>query len=375
VSIFVSRRKWMASLSYTQERGLYRAFFVVGGKRKSEIVGRIPPGTPRPRRDPPDVLAGFEAVAKREREAKDSPGTAIKLETFFEEYEENQRKVWRPQTLSGFRFPARRLCAAFPGETVGGFTREMAQSYVDGRLLKSGRYMRDGDEDSGVAASTMRTEIVRFSGAWEWGIKRGYISENPWGEVEINKAVVEPPRPSWTPDEYERLAANSPPHMRRILVVGCHTGMRIGEIIEMRWSWLRRGDGKGGSIVVPASVAKSKRSRRIPLHSAAAKVLREIEMLGNGDPVFRGPRGGKVKVCEFSKWAKRATEKANLPRVGSHAMRRTFGRWAVLGQGPWEGRPVSPYVVSKLLGHSSLATTELYLALDDASADEWMEGG
>ena len=75
---------------------------------------------------------------------------------------------------------------------------------------------------------------------------------------------------------------------------------------------------------------------------------------------------------EVGKAVRLACERAGLPRPDApcHALRRTFGRWAVLGH--LTGRPVPLYVVSRWMGHHSVEMTERYLDLSRESSQEWM---
>jgi integrase len=134
-----------------------------------------------------------------------------------------------------------------------------------------------------------------------------------------------------------------------------------------------KGSPGSEAIHVPAEIAKSKKSRRIPLHPSASAVLDEIGRRAKGR-VFLGTTGNPLEESSIRKAIKTACRKAGVGEFSTHAMRRTFGRWAVLGQGPWDGKPIPVYVVSKILGHSSISITMAYLDLDENAADKWIAG-
>ena len=210
-------------------------------------------------------------------------------------------------------------------------------------------------------------------------MRREELRSNPWLNLDLPEKV-EPDRPSWTPEEFDRLVAVCRPWLRTLLTVGVHTGLRIGELIALRWSWVQWGQGQReryGSIRVPAEAAKSGRSRRIPLHETIHDLLMQ-RFLRDGDdggPILRGQSGRPIRNSKHvALCLNLACKRAGLPEVGTHTMRRTFGRWAVLGVGPWKGRPVPMFVVSRWMGHADMSQTAIYLDLEEVASDDWMSG-
>lgn len=358
----------MASAGYDVSRGVFRVYYHDGLRRRSQVVARLPKGSPRPRRDPPEVTRALAHYGQIElttrRDRPDDPGRTVgDFLAAYQAWYATERDAGSAKELER---ACRRLLAWAGKVRLAEFGRSDAVAHLD-RLRN----------DPKLAASTIHKQIGLISGAWSRGQRREELRNNPWKNLDLPEKS-EPDRPSWTPSEFERLQAVCRPWLRLLVTVGVYSGLRIGELIELRWSWVEWESGeKYGAIRVPAAQSKSGRSRRVPMCAPLHDLLFERLATEKGEkgPILRGQsdrpiRNAKhVGICLGL-----ACERAGLPRVGTHACRRTFGRWATLGRGPWQGKPIPIYAVSKALGHSDLKTTQLYLALDDESADDWFAG-
>lgn len=73
-----------------------------------------------------------------------------------------------------------------------------------------------------------------------------------------------------TISEYLSLIENAPSHLKAMIIIGFNTGMRAGEIRELKWSYI---DRKKKIISLPPSVTKEKRSKVIPINHHVGHVL------------------------------------------------------------------------------------------------------
>ena len=71
--------------------------------------------------------------------------------------------------------------------------------------------------------------------------------------------------------EIQRLLAESPRYLRRIVECGIHTGMRKSEILGLRWDQI-----KNGCIYLEADDTKTKEPRQVPIIDDLKALLREI---------------------------------------------------------------------------------------------------
>lgn len=141
----------------------------------------------------------------------------------------------------------------------------------------------------------------------------------------------------------------------RLLIL---TGCRLGEIQTLKWSYIR-----GSSVEFPDSKTGYK---RIPLNSAALEILNNTPRKPNNEYVICGEKEGSHIVNLQKSW-RRIRERANLQDLRIHDLRHTFASQAVMN-----GTPLA--LVSKLLGHSKIATTMRYAHLADAELAKASEG-
>ncbi|HVY29853.1 MAG TPA: tyrosine-type recombinase/integrase [Polyangiaceae bacterium] len=160
-------------------------------------------------------------------------------------------------------------------------------------------------------------------------------------------------------EEAERLVAGAPSEWRAMVVVGLRTGLRIGELLALRWDDV---DLVAGRLMVRRSVSsgiigtpKNGRSREVPLSDQALAALKGHRHL-RGELVFCGEDGRLLNrgECKWPLW--RACQKAGLRRVGWHALRHTFASHLAM-------RGVPLKAVQELLGHSTMDMTMRYAHL------------
>src|SRR5258708_16388920 len=180
-----------------------------------------------------------------------------------------------------------------------------------------------------------------------WGkTKRLYRGDNPaWG---VPMAKTEKARVRFlSPDEERRLTPIIAKDSRLwpFYVIGLHTGMRVSEICAIRVKDVIRHP----TPMVFVAHSKSKRSRYVPLSETAARVL--IERSQGNDSEARVL--DQVNRETVSEWFKDACREAQVEDFTFHCLRHTFTSYML-------SRGVPIYKVSKMLGHSTVLTTEAH---------------
>lgn len=201
----------------------------------------------------------------------------------------------------------------------------------------------------------------------------GLIQSNPCIGVERPRTQdADPTSRALTMEEVDRLFGLLPrsgPYRRFVLAM-LYTGCRLGEVAALRvsdvdWSsqtiTVRRSASAGlhGELVVGPT--KGRRVRSVPLAKPLVPIVREAgEGKGPHDLLFPGPRGGHITSKNLSRalgWARaRSAVKAFPPDEEAlhwHDLRHTAA--VVLFQAG-----VSAPDVQAILGHSSLAVTQMY---------------
>lgn len=192
------------------------------------------------------------------------------------------------------------------------------------------------------------------------------------------------PEPSFLDfGETEALLAASAPEWRTMLLVAVRTGLRRGELLELRWRDLDLDGecsqvrvtrsvrfGKGGTVTIKEP--KSGRGRTVPLVSAVAAALRAqrgaARSVQQDELVFAGEEGRHRSPDQLYRAVIAAGQRAGLKRhVHPHELRHSFASHCYI-------RGVAPQLVQRWLGHSSITTTERYAHLRvDENASKTLE--
>jgi integrase len=153
-------------------------------------------------------------------------------------------------------------------------------------------------------------------------------------------------------DEVILFLQNCSPDFYPIASCAVYTGMRIGEIVALRWKDV---DLERRVIRVERSgkgTTKSGKIRYVPVNSRLLAVLHACRERANGEFVF--PDGkGRMRSIEFRNEMRNAAERAGLRRIRMHDLRHTFASNYVLKG----GNLVS---LQKILGHSTINMTLRY---------------
>jgi integrase len=129
--------------------------------------------------------------------------------------------------------------------------------------------------------------------------------------------------------------------------------MRLGEILALKWNQI---DLVQGFIQLENRsdfTLKNRKQRIVPLGEIMKQIL--VETPRAGDYVFSGASGKPYKVGAMSARFKKFARKAGLSEeIHFHCLRHTSGSCLVD-----TGSPITH--VQKILGHSSVRVTEMYI--------------
>jgi integrase len=212
----------------------------------------------------------------------------------------------------------------------------------------------------GHATSTLRSVRATFSTVLQAGVERGYLEKNPAHGIRIREADTKKERRFYSPSEIRMLLAVLGESCRLVVSMAIQTGMRIGEILALRW---KRVDLLNGTLEVAETYSdgefgspKTRSSCRvIPI----SKFLRaELEgqraTVGNAGPdelVFQTTSGTPLNAKNlYNRELAPACDRIGRPRISWHAFRHAHA--TLLGDVGG-----SPKTAQSLLGHSDLETT------------------
>lgn len=169
-------------------------------------------------------------------------------------------------------------------------------------------------------------------------VEDGIIDRNPWKGVA--REVAGPRIRILTLSNEALLRKVLRPAYNRWLTFMLGTGLRIE---EARNVGAREVDFVRSLIHVPAHAAKGGKARSVPLRPEVAVVVREqLKELGILWPATQP---------QFKRTLKAGAETAGIPHLSPHDLRHTFATRFLQGGG-------DIYILSKILGHSSVKMTE-----------------
>ncbi len=181
-----------------------------------------------------------------------------------------------------------------------------------------------------------------------------------------------------TRDEGQRLVAALDERWRPLIQMALLTGLRRGELYELRWGDVVF-DEAGPYVRVTRSVVirfgkyrvkptKGERGRTVSLCEDLVGILRGIRPEGAKaeDLVFPEVDGGYMREKRMYEEVVSAGHKGLGKHVRPHMLRHTFASWAYQGGVP-------PQVVQAWLGHADVTTTQRYAHLGPDAGRGWIE--
>lgn len=218
-------------------------------------------------------------------------------------------------------------------------------------LLKNITYSRLEDykvKRSGeVKPASVNIEIRHLKAAFEMARKWGYIKENPFREVkQIRIKGTNLPKFIPKDDIKALLSVIQEGDFKKLIQFYLYTGCRRNEALGLSWSRINFDTGK-----IHLHETKSGNDRIVPMNSNLRKLL--LEMDRATDKPFNFLPDFVTK--KFKKYLKLSGIR-DWQAFTVHSLRHTFASHLVM-----EGTDL--YTVSKLLGHSSVAVTQMYAHL------------
>lgn len=203
-----------------------------------------------------------------------------------------------------------------------------------------------GSRRSLVKEATINRELAVLKVIFKKAVAWGYARHNPAKDVRPYKEELIPVR-IMAQDERKRLLAACPEFLRPIVVMALKTGMRKGEILNLKWEHVDLAHQ-----IISVTHTKSKKLREVPIHPELEEVLRSLPR--RSAYVFHDRRGGRLKnegKFRIDFVASRST--AGLGDLTFHALRHNFA--SELAAKGADLRTIQEY-----LGHSSLMLLQRY---------------
>lgn len=224
------------------------------------------------------------------------------------------------------------LLPFFGDISLSGITTELVSDYRDERL----KVVKPATVYQELALMRRMYNVARKE--WKW------VKDNPVADLSFSVGNKNA-RTRWlSPEEEKRLldSATNPLWLRPLLFLALHTGMRRGEMLDLKWNDL---DFSRKLIVIQRSKNGEKRS--IPMSMTLCSVFAGLKIRDISGRVF--PIAVRSLREAFSKTLRRA----GIEDFRFHDLRHTFATKLVQNG-------VDIYKVKELLGHKTLAMTMRY---------------
>jgi integrase/recombinase XerD len=219
--------------------------------------------------------------------------------------------------------------------------------------------------------STITRRISAIRSFFAFLMKEGRLRHDPSGELELPRVSRQLPRVLSTEEVDELLElpsrSNSPIALRdrAMLEVAYASGMRVSELVALKL---------GDINLVTGSVrclGKNKKERIIPLSATAVQALQDYLDLGRPhlartatEPhLFLNRRGREMTRQGFWLMLKKYAEELGLYDITPHTLRHTFATHTLR-------RKADLRSVQEMLGHASIATTQIYTHLANEQLHE-----
>jgi len=237
----------------------------------------------------------------------------------------------------------RNLLKKFKGKTLVEIKPQDIEDYIQYRILQ------------GVANATVNRELSCFKRMYSLAIKWGDARRNPVCEVQF---LEEPPGRSrfLSAEEAKKLIEVASDHFKPILITALNTGMRHGEIVNLKWSQVHIDHVIDPYIQLDHT--KNNKKRFVPLNETMINLLNNLRSESKHETyVFPGKYGNKL--IRTTKPFKNSLKNAKIKNLRFHDLRHTFASHFIMSGGDL-------LTLKEILGHSTMRMVERYAHLASA---------
>lgn len=226
------------------------------------------------------------------------------------------------------------------------------RDYLDGKAMQWDIDGRKRDvAPSPISEGTKALMFQKFCSLLNLAVKEGVITRNPSLNVERFKAP-ESDREFLTVEEMRHLATVPPPSdvVGRAFFFSCLTGLRWSDIVKLTWGEVQK---LGAMTRIVFTQKKTRALEYLDINEQAVTLLGERGY--NDEKIFDGLTNVTNTRALVTAWVKAAGINKHIT---FHCARHSFAIM-MLDAG------VDLYTLSKLMGHKSIETTQIYAKILD----------
>ena len=158
-----------------------------------------------------------------------------------------------------------------------------------------------------------------------------------------------------------KLAKDENYKMSLLIAIGCFTGLRISDILSLRWNQILNTDEFS---IIEKKTGKKRIIRLNPqLQKHISECYGHIKPIGEKAPILVSQKGTVFSIQRINVILKEIKKKYRLKikNFSCHSLRKTFGRQVYNMNG--ENSELALVKLMELFNHSSVAITKRYLGL------------
>jgi len=287
---------------------------------------------------------GAEAViAKRKAEIaenkyldKRKDPEPIAFHNFGKEYLQWSKANKKPSTSIGDLYTMKIFDEEFEGKNIQEITTWQIEKWKSKAKEK-------------IKVASVNRQLALLKHVFSKGVEWGKLKENPARSVKFFKGEVKRVR-FLMPAEVQVVLSNCDDRIRPIVTVAVHTGMRRGEIFDLKKDQLNFEQG-----IITLFDTKNHERRDIPMNETVKGVLRGL-METEGEYIFHGENVEKFSRTTLHGLFHETLKKSGIEDFRFHDLRHTFASNLVMA-----GEDLN--TVAELLGHKGLEMTRRYAHL------------
>ena len=247
--------------------------------------------------------------------------------------------------------------------------KQVDKDYIKGfisylKTAKNFNYQRTGtdrDKEITLSLNTQHNLFMKFKYVLRKAVKADIITINPIDKLDNDDKPKdeEGTREFLTVDEIKKLIVTSCKNdiLRRAFLFCCLVGLRYSDVSSITWGELAKDND--GSVLLRFKMKKVKRGENAYISDEALKWLPERGHASDENTIFSLPKNDSANK-QLARWVKSAGINKHIT---FHCSRHTA---ATLNLSL--GTPIE--TVSKMMGHTKIATTQIYAKIIDKKQKE-----
>ncbi len=210
---------------------------------------------------------------------------------------------------------------------------------------------------SEVSPITVNIELRSLRAAIRTAVRWKYLTSNPFEDTRLIP-IPQTEKPFISQNDFPKLITTiREPWLKDLVLFAALTGLRREELICLT---KENYDAENNNVIIKSSKnfqSKNGKIRVVPLEPTAQYIIQSRLALNKSEYVFYLEGGTKISGDYLTHKFKTYVRLIGLPDdIRVHSLRHCYGSW--LAQ-----NGTSLFVIQKLLGHGSIATTQIYAHL------------